>query len=85
MTKKIKPEKRMMQKENVKRSCNQCFSNLKTVKYNGIEQEDVGCCVNPACPSYSLLQISAEKMPKEELTLSKLKSLDKKFFKEKSK
>jgi hypothetical protein len=71
VSKKIKPKNQ---------SCNMCHQNMPmtTPLFYGVR-----VCSNPFCPNYALLQISAEKMPHEELTLAKLKKIDKKLFKEK--
>jgi hypothetical protein len=58
MTEKIKPEKR---------TCNYCQKDMSysaEVKSGEIDML-IPVCTVPNCPVYSLLQISAEKMPKE--------------------
>ena len=52
----------MSKEKKVKRSCNQCGHQLAPwITSCGL----FFVCVNPACPSYSLLQIPLEQMPKE--------------------
>jgi hypothetical protein len=75
VSKKIKPEKH---------TCNYCQKDMSysaEVKSGKIDML-IPVCTVPSCPAYALLQISAEKMPRENLTLDKIKKIDKKFFKE---
>lgn len=52
----------------VQRTCNMCNQNMENaaevMARNG-KPAYIGICCNPACPSYGLLQIAAEQMPKE--------------------
>lgn len=49
----------------IKRTCNFCFLQMNKIYYDGKIASEAGYCKNPACPSYALVQIPLENMPKE--------------------
>jgi|JI10StandDraft_1071094.scaffolds.fasta_scaffold1742378_1 hypothetical protein len=47
-------------------ACNMCHKKMKLMGFGLSENVFISVCVNPRCPNYALLQLPAEKMPKEE-------------------
>lgn len=45
-------------------TCNMCHEEFEYHVDQYFRGKTINVCVNPKCPNYALLQISAEKMPK---------------------